>query len=58
MMMIGMLLVSKSGLVEEDAVKVFHYVFTCLRLSECKISSPLRENNNVVVFLLVYLLKF
>ena len=49
---IGMLLVSWSGHVEEDAVEVFrYYVFTCPLLSRCKISSPFRENNNVVVFL-------
>ena len=40
-----MLLVSRSGLVEEDAVEVL----TCL-LFWCEILSPFQENNNVVVF--------
>ena len=43
---IGMLLVSRSGLVEDN---VFHpMVFNCPLLSLCKTSSPFRENNNVV----------
>jgi hypothetical protein len=44
-----MLLVSRSGLVEEDAVEVT-MVFICPLLSSCKMSSIFRENNNVVVF--------
>ena len=50
--LIGMLLVSRSLLVEENAVEVLHErVFTCLLLSWRKISSPFWEINNVVVFL-------
>ena len=44
--LVGVLLVSRSGLVEEDAVEVFHYH----GFSWCTISSLFRENNNVVVF--------
>ena len=52
MWVIGMLLVSRFGLVEEDAVDEFHYNgFTCPLLSWCKISSPIKENNNVILFL-------
>ena len=49
--LIGMLLVSRSGVVEGDDAEVFILmVFTCSLLSWCNISSPIRENNNVVVF--------
>ena len=49
--LVGRLLVSRSGLVEEDAVEVFRYYgFHFPLLSCCTISSPFRENNNVVVF--------
>ena len=44
-----MLLVSRSRLVEEDAILVFR-VITCPLLSWSKISIPCRESNNVVVF--------
>ena len=45
----GLLLVSRSGLVEENTVEVFHHVFTCPLLPWCKISSPFKQNNNVAV---------
>ena len=49
--LIGMLRVDRSGLVEEDAATCsITMVFTCPILSWCTISSPFRENNNVVVF--------
>ena len=49
--LIGMLLVSRSGFVEDKVVEVFHYyVFFLLLLSWCRISCPFRKNNNVVVF--------
>ena len=49
--MIGIPLVSRSGLVEEDAVEVFYYHgwhFYSFFL-DVKFPSPFRENNNVVV---------
>jgi len=50
-MMIGMRLISKSGLVEEDGVEVFHYVgFHLYSSFLCKISRPFRKYNNVVEF--------
>ena len=50
--LVGMLLVSKSGLVEKRMpLKCsITLVFTCPLLSRCTISSLFRENNNVVVF--------
>jgi len=46
-----MLLLSRSGLVQENAVEVFHHYGVNLSSSFlCKISSPFMENNNVVVF--------
>ena len=49
--LIGMLLVSRLGLVEEDTVDCYiNMISTCPLLSQCKISRSFRENNNVVVF--------
>ena len=45
-----MLLVSRSGLVEEDAVEVFHYSGFCFFL-DVKLPSLFRGNNNVVIVL-------
>ena len=45
---IELLLVSRSGLVEEDAVEVFHYYG--FHVSSSFIESPFMENNNVVLF--------
>ena len=43
-------LVSRSGLVKENAIKVsITMVFTCPLLFWCKVSSPLKENFNVVI---------
>ena len=56
MMMIGVLDVRKSGHVKEDATEVFiTMVLTCPLLFLCKISSPFRENNNVVIFPFLYI---
>ena len=46
---IGMLLVSKSGLVGGNAVGMFHHY--CFDLLLLNISSIFMENNNVVAFL-------
>ena len=49
--LVGMLLVSRSGLVEEDAVEVFHYYGFHLIYSFLMYNfKSFRENNNVVVF--------
>ena len=49
--LIGMLLVSRSGLVEEDAVEVFHYYGFHLSSSFLMQNfKPFQVNNNVVVF--------
>ena len=48
---VGMLLVSRSGLVEEDVVEVFHYYgFHLFSFYWCTISTLFRENNNLAVF--------
>ena len=53
--LIGILLVSKSGFVEVNAVQVFHHHGVHLTpLSWCKISSTFTENNNVVVLSFVF----
>ena len=49
--LVGMLLVSSSGLVEEDGIIM---VFTCPLISWFTISSLFRENNNVVVLLFAF----
>jgi hypothetical protein len=47
----GMLLVSRCGLLEEDAVEVFlYYGFRFPLLSWCYISNHFKENDNVIVF--------
>ena len=46
-----MLLVSMSGIVEENAVELFHhYGFNLPSSFLCKISTPFKENNSVAVF--------
>ena len=45
---IGLLLVSRSGFMEQDALEVFHYYG--FHLYSSFLSSPFRENNNEEVF--------
>ena len=46
----GWLVVSSYGLMEDDAVEMLHYYGFHLSSALSKISSPFRENYNLVVF--------